>query len=216
MLRDESFRSVLRREVDQISLPSEEMWLPRSSGKTVPWSGLAVAAGVGVIAILLAVALSAARQGTAPIVLATPAPPVTSATASREPSGLAVLPEEQAVLDAFNQAGMDVRLIGASKFESDLGVPLSARVFIVVPGSQGADILFLPATGIGDIRVCAAPGAAPGWTRSDVFVNGQRVSSGESGRPVYHLLNARYFAITYDVATRDALAHGLGLTAAQC
>ena len=216
MLRDESFRSVLRREVDQISLPSEEEWLPRISGKTIPWSGLAVAAGVGVLAVLLALALSAGRKGAEPVVLATPSPPTTSATPSREPSGLAVLPEEQAVLDAFNRAGIDVRLIGASKFESDLGVPLSARVFIVVPGSQGADILFLPPTGIGDIRVCAAPGAAPGSTTSTVFVNGQRVSSGESGRPVYYLLNARYFAITYDVATRDALTHGLGLNGAQC
>jgi len=80
MLRDESFRSVLRREVDQISLPSEDVWLPRSSGKTVPWSGLAVAAGIGVMAILLALALSAARQGAAPVVLATPPPPITSAT----------------------------------------------------------------------------------------------------------------------------------------
>jgi hypothetical protein len=98
----------------------------------------------------------------------------------------------------------------------DLGIRLPARVFIVVAGSEGADILFLPPSGIGDIRVCAAPGAAPGWTTSSVFVNGQRVSSGESGRPVYYLLNARYFAITYDLATRDALVRGLALTAAQC
>ena len=216
MLRDESFRTVLRHEVDQISLPSEEVWLPRSSGKTVPWSGLAVAAGIGVMAILLALALSAARQGAAPVVLATPSPPITSATPSREPSGLAELPQEQAVLDAFNRAGIDVRLIGASKFEGDLGVRLPARVFIVLAGSEGADILFLPPSGIGDIRVCAAPGAVPGWTTSTVFVNGQRVSSGESGRPVYYLLNAHYFAITYDVATRDALTNGLGLTAAEC
>ena len=216
MLRDESFRSVLRREVDQISLPSEEVWLPISSGKTAPWSGLAVAAGIGVMAILLALALSAARQGAAPVVLATPSPPIISATPSREPSGLAELPEEQGVLDAFNRAGIGVRLIGASKFEGDLGVRLPARVFIVLAGSEGADILFLPPSGIGDIRVCTAPGAAPGWTTSTVFVNGQRVSSGESGRPVYYLLNGRYFAITYDVATRDALTRGLGLTAAEC
>ena len=129
MLRDESFRTVLRREVDQISLPSEEVWLPRSSGKTVPWSGLAVAAGIGVMAILLALALSAARQGAAPVVLATPSPPITSATPSREPSGLAELPQEQAVLDAFNLAGIDVRLIGASKLRWSRGS--WCRVFTV-------------------------------------------------------------------------------------
>jgi hypothetical protein len=119
------------------------------------------------------------------------------------------------VLDAFSKAGIAVGLVGGSKFESELGVRLPARVFIAAAGSEGADILFLPSTGVGDIRVCSAPGA-PGWTTSTVFVNGQRVSSADSPRPIYYALSSRYFVIAYDQRTSEALIQGLGLTAARC
>jgi hypothetical protein len=214
MLRDESFRNVLRREVDLISLPPDEEWLPRTSRGTSLWPGLAVAA-VLAAAFVLVITLNAARQVPAPAVLATPALPTRAASPSREPMDLAVLPQEQAVLEAFDKAGIAVDLIGASKFESDLGVRLPARVFIVAAGSEGADVLFVPPAGIGDIRVCSGPGAS-GLTTSTVFVNGRRVSSGDSIRPVYYAMNSQYFVIAYDQRTREALIQGLGLTPARC
>jgi hypothetical protein len=48
---------------------------------------------------------------------------------------------------------------------------------------------------------CAVQPRAAGSTTSTVFVNGQRVSSAESIRPVYYLLNSSYVAITYDRPT---------------
>jgi hypothetical protein len=214
MLRDESFRNVLRRDIDVISLPPEEEWLPRTSSGTSLWSGLAIAAVVAA-ALVLVITLNAARQISAPAVLATPGLPTRAATPSREPVDLAVLPQEQAVLDAFDKAGIALNLIGASKFESDLGVRLPARVFIVAAGSEGADVLFVPPAGICDIRVCTGPGAS-GFTTSTVFVNGQRVSSGDSIRPVYYAMNSHYFVIAYDQRTSEALIQGLGLTPAHC
>jgi hypothetical protein len=214
MLRDESFRNVLRREVDLIALPPEEEWLPKSSRATSPVSGLAIAAVV-IAALVLVITLNAARQVPAPAVLATPALPTRAAIPSREPMDLAVLPQEQVVVDAFEKAGIAVNLIGASKFESDLGVRLPARVFIVAAGSEGADVLFVPPAGIGDIRVCSGPGAS-GWTTSTVFVNGRRVSSADSNRPVFYAMNSQYFVIAYDQRTSEALVQGLGLSLARC
>jgi hypothetical protein len=79
MLRDESFRNVLRREVDRISLPPEEQWLPKSSGPSAPWLGLAIAAA-GVVVLLIALSVARAPE---PSVLATPTPLTTSGSDPR-------------------------------------------------------------------------------------------------------------------------------------
>jgi hypothetical protein len=78
----------------------------------------------------------------------------------REPADLPVLPGESAVVAAFAQAGMPVRLIGGSKFETLLGARRPARVFTAAGewGAGGADVLFLEES-IGDVRVCARPGS---------------------------------------------------------
>jgi len=171
---------------------------------------------------LLILVLAAAFAGTGcsttaagPTVTTANATATAGARPSREPANLVVLPQEQAVLDALTAAGVAVRLIGESKFAGDLGVMLPARVFIVTAGSHGADVLFLPAQSLGDIRVCAAPGTSA-RTRYTVSVNGQRVSGSDAGQLIYYLVNSQLFVIAYDTRTSDALQRGLGLTAARC
>jgi hypothetical protein len=147
-----------------------------------------------------------------PVVPATtPAP-----SPSREPAGLAVLPAERAVLDAFGAGGLTIRTVGGSKAEGLLGQVLPARVFIVTSGpvaggfGQGADVLFLPPR-FGTIEVCSRPGAAPGRTIYTLFVDGRKTSDADSAAPVYYLVGTEYFVIAYDPRARDALEHGLGL-----
>jgi hypothetical protein len=142
--------------------------------------------------------------------------PSPAAGVRREPADLPVLPGESAVVAAFAQAGMPVRMIGASKFETLLGARRPARVFTAVAewGAGGADVLFLEKS-IGDVRVCAAPGSS-GRTVYTISVDGRAADGIDAGQQVVFSIGPGYFVQAYDVRTNDALRQGLGLTAPAC
>ena len=133
---------------------------------------------------------------------------------ARQPSDLVILPQEDAVLKAFADAGIRVQTIGGSVSAGNLGGQLPARSFIVVPGQAGADVLFLDGAQR-DIRVCAAPGAA-GRTLYSIFVNGQRPTEVDAGQPVLFAASGSFFVEAYDIASYDALRRGLGLAPGHC
>lgn len=133
---------------------------------------------------------------------------------AREPSDLVRLPQEEAVLNAFADAGISPRTIGGSVIDSQLGPRLPARSFIVAPGQEGADVIFLDGSQK-DIRVCGAA-SSPGRTVYSVSVNGLRTSGIDAGQPVFFAVSGTFFVEAYDVATYDALRRGLGLTTAHC
>jgi hypothetical protein len=134
----------------------------------------------------------------------------------REPADLPVLPGENAVISAFAQAGMPVRMIGASKFEGMLGSRQPARVFTAAAtwGAGGADVLFLE-DNIGDVRVCERPGSI-GRTEYTLSVNGSSVGAVDAGQLVIFSIGPGYFVQAFDAKTSDALRQGLGLQAPRC
>lgn len=142
--------------------------------------------------------------------------PSPAAGIRREPADLPVLPGENAVVAAFAQAGMPVRLIGGSKSESLLGGRRPARVFTAAEewGAGGADVVFLE-EGIGDVRVCATPGSS-GRTIYTISVNGSSAGGPIDGQLEIFSIGPGYFVQAYDVRTSDALRQGLGLTAPAC
>lgn len=167
--------------------------------------------------LVIALAIASACDGSVRSASATASPtPVLTAPPSREPRDLAQLPQEDAVLRAFQAAGISVETVGASKFAGALGAPRPARVFIVAAGSRGADVLFLDATPA-NLQVCAAP-SPPGYVRYTVSVNGQRASSGDApeGKPEFYLVSSSFFVIAWDEATSAALQRGLGVSLARC
>jgi len=151
---------------------------------------------------------------------AAPSPTVSPSTAvspSREPAALPRYPEEQAVLDVLTASGMRVELVGASKFETLLGRPRRARVFIgTIQGARvGADVLFLDAPP-GDVRVCKTAGSASGFTKVVITVDGQPGSTGEGSQSMNFAVSERYFVMTSDARVRDALRDALGLSEPRC
>lgn len=139
------------------------------------------------------------------------------ATPSREPAALIRYPEEQAVLDALSASGMQVELIGGSKFDALLGAARRARVFIgTLQGSRvGADVLFLDEPA-GDVRVCSSATSAPGFTRVVITVDGRPGSTGEGSQSTSFAVSDRFFVMSTDVRVRDALQRGLGLSVPSC
>ena len=143
--------------------------------------------------------------------------PIPATGLRREPADLPVLPGESAVVAAFAQAGMPVRLIGGSKSESLLGARRPARVFTAAEewGAGGADVVFLE-DGTGDVRVCATPGSN-GRTIYAISVNGSSAGGPiDAGQIEFFSIGPGYFVQAYDVRTSDALRQGLGLTAPAC
>jgi hypothetical protein len=119
---------------------------------------------------------------------------------------LPVLPGESAVVAAFAQAGMPVRMIGGSKFETLLGARRPARVFTAAAewGAGGADVLFLEKS-IGDVRVCAGPGSI-GRTVYTISADGRSADGTiDAGRQVIFSIGPGYFVQAYDGRTSDAL-----------
>lgn len=148
----------------------------------------------------------------------TPGPAATAPAAGiqREPADLPVLPGESAVISAFAQASMPVRMIGASKFAGMLGSQRPARVFTAAAtwGAGGADVLFLDDS-IGDVRVCVTSGTARGSTVSTIFVHGRPVDRTEFSRVLYSM-GPGFFVLAWDTNTSDALRQGLDLEAPRC
>jgi len=134
----------------------------------------------------------------------------------REPETLPVFPWEREVMDAFAALGIEIRVIGGSKFESFLGDPRDARVFIGASGQdgRGADVLSLGVP-LGEVRMCSSP-SSPGFTKWAVSVDGRQLLGMEGSQAVYPLVGTRFFVLAWDRATAEALAHGLGLSAPSC
>ena len=143
--------------------------------------------------------------------------PSPAAGIQRDPADLPILPGEGAVVAAFAQAGVPVRMVGSSKFEGMLGSMRPARVFTPATtwGAGGADVLFLDEP-IGDVRVCTTPSTIPRWTITTIFVNGRQVDQSEGGQLVLFSVGQGYFVQAWDERTSDALRQGLGLDAARC
>jgi hypothetical protein len=146
----------------------------------------------------------------------TAASPSPAAGIQREPTDLPVLPGESAVVAAFERAGMQVRMIGTSKFEGMLGSRRPARVFTAAAtwGAGGADVLFLE-DNIGDVRVCERPGSI-GRTEYTLSVNGSSVGVVDAGQLVIFSIGPGYFVQAFDPKTSDALRQGLSLGAPRC
>jgi hypothetical protein len=147
--------------------------------------------------------------------------PMTASTSpaagiTREPANLPVLPGESAVMSAFERAGMQVRMIGTSKFEGLLGSRRPARVFTAAAtwGPGGADVLFVE-DNIGDVRVCERPGSI-GRTEYTISVNGSSVGAVDAGQLVLFSIGPGFFVQAFDTKTSDALRQGLALEAPRC
>lgn len=149
----------------------------------------------------------------------TTASPSPAAGIQRNPTDLPILPGESAVMAAFERAGMQVRMIGTSKFETMLGSRRPARVFTAAAtwGAGGADVLFLD-NSMGDVRVCptGTRGMTPGWTTYTVFVDGRQVRTLEAGQTVFFSIGPGFFVQAFDTKTSDALREGLGLETPRC
>jgi hypothetical protein len=137
--------------------------------------------------------------------------------AQREPTDLPILPGESAVVSAFARAGMPVRMIGGSKFETLLGGRRDARAFTAAAewGAGGADVLFLEDS-IDDVRVCATPGTTTGRTVYTIFVDGGQITTVDAGQLVIFSVGRGYFVLAFDVRMSNALRQGLGLDAPRC
>ncbi len=134
----------------------------------------------------------------------------------REPQTLPVLPWEREVMGAFAARGIEIRVIGGSKFESFLGDRRDARVFgTAVQDDMGADVLWL-AVPLREVRRCSSPSSLGFTTRWSVIVDGRQLPGMEGGQAVYPLIGTRFFVLAWDRASADAVAYGLGLSAPSC
>lgn len=158
--------------------------------------GMRLRVGRLVVAALLAVSC-AAPTGRA-LGPATPAP-----LPSREPASLAELPWERDVIDGLRREGIDVALVGGSKFESMLGPRLPARVFIVRPGEQGADVLLLDRS-LGSVGVCTSQKDNGSW--ADTFtIDGRVVSRAEGSQRALYSVSDRFFVQAFGERFDEAL-----------
>ena len=145
----------------------------------------------------------------------TPVPSAgTSPTPSREPATLPVFSEEAAVVAALDAAGIRLRLIGASKFETLLGGRERARVFVETPGGDGADVLFLEGP-VSNVRVCTSK-AASGLNHYDIFIGDHLIDSGEGTQTVFYSVSGRYFIQAFGKRFSDALMAGLDTVRPPC
>jgi hypothetical protein len=134
---------------------------------------------------------------------------------SREPATLPVFAWEREVVDALRAGGVDIGLIGGSKFEMFLGDRHDARVFIKPKGQAGGvEVLFLAAP-LREIRMCSAP-STPGFTKWTVVVDGKTLPGMEGSMAAYPLFGPRFFVLAWDADSARALSTGLGLTAPPC
>ncbi|MDO8506367.1 MAG: hypothetical protein Q7S41_02030, partial [Candidatus Limnocylindria bacterium] len=152
-----------------------------------------------VLVALLLVSCSPSTAGTAPA--ASPTATASPTGVLREPATLPVFPWEREVMDAFRAGGVDIRLIGGSKFETFLGDRRDARVFIKTTGQggAGAEVLFLT-TPLREIRMCSAP-SSPGFTEWTVFVDGKALPGVEGSQTLYPLYGPRFFVLASDRAS---------------
>ena len=165
---------------------------------------------VVLLALVLLSCAPSSTAGAAPL-----GSPTASSSPTREPSTLPVFAWEREVIDALRGGGVEVGLIGGSKFETFLGDRRDARVFIKPKGqSGGAEVLFLAAP-LREIRMCSAQ-SAPGFTKWTVVIDGKNLSGMEGSQVAYPLVGARFFVLAWDVDSAKALSTGLRLTVPPC
>lgn len=142
--------------------------------------------------------------------------PATSGAPKREPATLPVFPEEQAVVASLALAGIQLTVIGASKFENLLGDKQRTRVFIQQAGGggAGADVLFL-AQPINGVRVCSSK-LPDGFNRTEIFIGSRLVSTSEGSQLPLYSINDRYFIHAIGQSFSNALKTGLGTTTPAC
>lgn len=166
--------------------------------------------------VVLAVLTSAcaASVPATPSASASPSPTAV-ALPSRAPASLPELSWERQIVDGLRAEGVEVTLVGGSKFEGLLGALLPARVFIVRPGAggEGADVLFLDRP-MEEIRVCSSPGER--LVTHSIFVGGRLVSRGEATQDVRFSVSDRYFAQAFGERFDQALRRVLGTSPARC
>lgn len=134
----------------------------------------------------------------------------------REPETLSVFPWERDILDAFGAGGIEVRLIGGSKWESFLGDAHEARVFLTASATTspvGADVLALQKTPA--VRMCSSS-STQGFIKWSVTVDGRSLAGMEGSQTVYPLIGHGFFVLAWDRITADVLASRLGLNAPPC
>lgn len=167
-----------------------------------------------VLLALLLVGCSASTVGAAPAASPTKAASPTGVV--REPATLPVFPWEPEVMDALRAGGVDIRLVGASKFEDFLGDRRDARVFIKTAGQggAGAEVLFLT-TPLHEIRMCSTP-SSPGFTKWTVVADGKTLPGVEGSQTLYPLVGPRFFVLAWDADSAKALSTRLGLAAPPC
>ncbi len=136
----------------------------------------------------------------------------------REPATLPVLPWEREVMDALQGSGVQVRLVGGSKFESFLGVRREARHFgwSTATRSGGAEMLFLEPP-VHEVRMCSSPlPSAQGFTRWTLRVDGKDLAGMEGSQTAYPLIGSRFFVLAFDADSAAVLSRDLGLSAPPC
>jgi hypothetical protein len=157
--------------------------------------------------LLLALASSCTAVSAPPTVTQRPAP-------SREPSTLPELGWEREVVDALRRAGLEVDLIGGSKFESALGPRLPARVFIVRQGDSGADVLFLDRP-LSDIQVCSAE-TVSGSSVTTIYAAGRDTLRAEGTQRPFYSMSDRFFIQAFSVRVDEALRNALHTVRPPC
>lgn len=135
----------------------------------------------------------------------------------REPATLPLLPWERDVVDAFHAAGIEIWLVGGSKFETFLGDRREARVFTtgsLLTYPLGAEVLHLDAP-LREIRMCSAP-SSQGFTKWTVTADGKNLPGMEGSQTAYPLIGQRFFVLAWDAESARALGKGLGLSTPVC
>lgn len=145
-------------------------------------------------------------------------PPTANSTPSREPATLVELPWELQVVDGLRREGIELTLVGGSKFESYLGPRLPARVFIVRAGAggEGADVLFLDRP-IGDITVCTTQkDPVANYRTYTLSIDGRVVSRGEGTQYMLYSVSDTFFVQAVGERLDSAIRKVLGTSRARC
>jgi hypothetical protein len=170
------------------------------------------AAGLLALAVITAACEGAALPSPSPRPTAAPVP-----APSREPASLPELHWERLIVDGLRAEGIQVTLVGGSKFAGELGPQLPARVFIVRAGAggEGADVLFLDRP-MGEISVCSTrPDATRSYWTYEVSVGDRVVSRGE-GQHIRFSVNDLYFVHAIGARMDEAIRKVLVTSTARC
>jgi len=131
---------------------------------------------------------------------------------SRDPASLPVFPEEATVVQVLRRAGVNVSRIARSHYESFLGEPHRARIFL--EGSEGVDIVFLEEP-IRALRICVSA-TQSGFQHEELFIGERLIGSGDGSEQHFYLVSDRYFISGMGGRFRTPLEVGLGTKQPPC